>query len=324
MTGPESADAAGSEHWRPELRLTELHAATWRDVLVRSGKRFRRDNCLDLAAGLTYWTLLAIFPAAIVVVSLVRLVATEPGTVEAITEVVDELAPGLAATEVEARVREMVTQRTGAGVLLSFGVLGALWTASAYLRSFTRAANTIYRVAEGRPFYRLLPAQLGLTVLGLVLAAIIVVGLLVSGPVASAVGNALGVGETVVTIWDIAKLPVLVLLGGVTLSLLYWIAPNVQQPKFRWLTVGGAVALLVWILASAGFTVYVASFAAYDVTYGSLGAIIVFLVWIFLGNGAILLGVEINSELQRGRRWQAGHGLTADAPPLPPKNSRTA
>jgi membrane protein len=300
-------------------RLSQLHLSTWRGALVRSVRGFKQDNCLDLAAALTYWSLLALFPAAIVVVALVGLVATSEAAVTTISGILEELSPDQVAAAVTDRLREVTSGRTAAGFLLSFGLLGALWTASAYLRSFTRAANAIYGVAEGRPFYRLLPQQLLLTVAALVLAATVVSGLIISGPVAEAVGSALGVERTVLTLWHTARWPVLVLIAGALLSLLFWLAPNVRQPRFRWLTVGGAVALLAWIVLSLGFGFYVANFGAYDATYGALGAIIVFLVWLFLSNCAILLGVEINAEVQRGRALQAGHVTDADGPALPPR-----
>jgi membrane protein len=300
-------------------RLSQLKLSTWRGVLVRSVRGFKQDNCVDLAAALTYWSLLALFPAAIVVVALVGLVVTSEAAVATLVEIIEELAPDEVAAALTDRLRDVAGQRTAAGVLFSFGLLGALWTASAYLRSFTRAANIIYGVPEGRPFYRLLPQQLLLTVVSLALAATVVFGLVVSGPVAEAVGNALGVERTVLAVWNTAKWPLLVLLAGALLSLLFLIAPNVRQPRFRWLTVGGGVALLVWVLVSAGFGYYVANFGAYDATYGTLGAVIVFLVWLFLTNCAILLGVEINAELQQGRRLQAGLVVDSEGPALPPR-----
>lgn len=299
-------------------RLTQLRLSTWRGVLVRAVVGFQRDHCGDLAAALTYWSLLALFPAAIVMVSLVRLVATGPGALDAVMDVVGQLTPD-AAGELDQRVREVVERRAGAGLLLSAGLVGAVWSASAYLRAFTRAANRIYEVEEGRPFYLLLPRQLALTVLAILLGTAIVLGLLASGPVAEAVGAVAGVERTAVRIWEVVRLPVLVVLAALLLSMLYYVAPNVRQPRFRWVTVGGLVALVVWIVTSAAFGLYVSHFGAYDATYGSLGAVIVFLVWLYLANCAILLGVEINAELQRGRRRQVGHD--DGAPPLPPKRA---
>lgn len=274
-------------------------AGRWLRVFARGARGFVKDSCLDLAAALTFWSVLGLFPAAIVVVALVGLVASNQAALAAITDIIGELAPEQAAAAIEARLREVVVRRGAAQVLLSFGLLGALWTSSAYLRAFTRAANTIYRVRESRPWYVRLPLQLGLTVAALVLVALVVVGLLVSGPVARAVGQTVGVGQASVQAWDVAKWPVLVLIAALLLSLLYWAAPDVRQRGVRWLAIGGAAALLAWIVASVGFGVYVANFGAYNVTYGALGTVIVFLVWMFLGNCAVLLGVEINAEVLR-------------------------
>lgn len=317
MTGG-GTDPAGRSKPRP-AQLSELRLSTWRGVLVRAVRGFKADNCLDRAAGLAYWSLLALFPALVVVVALVGLVATSEEAVDTMLEIAGELAPADVVDGVEARIREVVGQRTTSGVLLSFGLLGSLWTASAYLRSFTRASNAIYGVAEGRKAWQLIPTQLAITVVGLVLAATLLVGLIVSGPVAHAIGSAIGLGATTVTIWDTVKWPVLILVAGLLLSLMFLVAPNVRPPRFRWLTVGSGVTLLVWVVVSTGFGFYVANFGTYEATYGALGAIIIFLVWLFLTNSAVLLGVEINAELQRGRRLQSGWRIDLDTSPLPPR-----
>lgn len=279
--------------------MAHLPPVSWARLLVRSGIRFFRDDGLDLAAALTYWSLLGVFPAGIVVVSLTGLVITDETVITTILEVIGEAAPADAAAFVEARLREVTGARTAAGVLLSFGALGSLWTASLYLRSFTRAANNIYQVSETRPFYRLLPRQLMLTVVALVLIAAVVIGLVVGGPVARAAGQLLGVEQAAVMVWDVVRWPALLLTAGLLLTLLFWVAPDVRQPRLRWLAVGGMVTLAVWGLASAGFAFYVANLGAYDLTYGALGTAIVFLVWLFLTNCAIILGVEVNAELRR-------------------------
>lgn len=289
-------------------RLSQLTPATWWGVLVRSVRGFRRDRCLDFAASLTYWSLLAMFPALVMVVALVGLVATGQAAVDAIVETVAELAPAQAAGAIETRIREVTEQRSGTGALLSVGAIGALWTASAYLRSFTRAANAVHEVVESRPAYRLVPLQLALTVLGLLIASVVVAALVVSGPVARAVGSAIGAGDLAVATWEVVKWPVLLVLALVLLSLLFWVAPDVPRPRLRWLAVGGLATVVIAAVASAGFGIYVANLGTYDVTYGALGAVIVFLVWLFLVNCAVLLGVEINAELQRGRRLQAAEG----------------
>ncbi|MFY1632654.1 YihY/virulence factor BrkB family protein [Solwaraspora sp. WMMB335] len=307
---------------RPERpqRLRDLRLATWRTVLVNSGKEFMRDNCPDWAAALTYYGVLALFPSLIVIVALVGLVSEGDRTVDTIVDLANDVGAGAvvgndAFIDV---VNGVVEQRSSAGVLLSFGLLGALWSASGYVRAFTRAANAIYGVTEGRPFYKLQPAQLGLTAAGLVLLALVAAMLIVSGPVADAVGDLLNLGQVPRTAWDLLKWPVLIAIAMVLLSLLFWMAPNVRQPKVRWLALGGAVTLLIWALASVGFGTYVAYFGTYDVTYGSLGAVIAFLVWLYLTNVAVLLGVEINAEVQRGRAIQAGEPDPTD-PVLPPR-----
>lgn len=299
--------------------LSHLRAATWRGVFVRAAKAYRADRCGDLAAGLTYRGLLSVFPALIVVVALTGLVVTNDEAVDTLVGIVEDVAPAAVADAVAARTREVASGRTAAGVLLSVGVLASLWTATSYLRAFTRAANQIYGVREGRPAYRLVPQQLLLTLVGLVLTAAVLLALVVSGPVARAVGDALGLGSTAVTVWNVLKWPVLVLVAATLVSLLFLVAPNVRQPTFRWLAVGGGVALLTWMLVSLGFGLYLANFSSYDATYGTLGAVIAFLVWMYLGNSALLFGVEVNAELARGRRIQAGQPPEPGEPPLPPK-----
>jgi membrane protein len=298
-------------------RLRQLRWSTWRGVLFRAVREFVEDNCGDWAAALTYYSVLAIFPSAIVVVALLRLFADGEEAFDTLLGIAREVLPGSVVDNVDDPLKAVVNQESAGKVLLSFGVIGAVWSASGYIGAFTRASNAIYGVKEGRPFYRLRPLQLGLTAVALVLLAVVAGALVVSGPVAEAIGDVLGVGDSLVAIWDLGKVPVLVLIVAALLTMLYWVAPNVQQPRFRWLTVGGVLALVVWLLGSIGFGLYVANFGSYDKTYGSLGAIIGFLVWLYLSNCAVMLGVEVNAELQRGRQLQAGE--TDVDPPLPPK-----
>ncbi|MFG2057401.1 YihY/virulence factor BrkB family protein [Micromonospora sp. NPDC048930] len=302
-------------------RIRQLSWATWRGVLVRSGRNFVRDNCADWAAALTYYGVLALFPATIVVVALVGLVSDGERTVDTVIDLAREIGAGSVVGNdgfVDV-VRGVVAQQGSAKVLLSFGLLGALWSASGFIGAFTRASNAIYGVEEGRPFYRLRPLQIGLAAVSLVLLAVVATGLIVSGPVADAVGDLLHAGGLARTVWTVAKWPLLALVAMTLLSLLFWIAPNVRQPRFRWLTPGGALALLAWVLASFGFGLYVANFGSYDVTYGSLGAVIAFLVWLYLSNCALMLGVQVNAELQRGRVIQAGDPDPAE-PVLTPRS----
>ncbi|TDC59268.1 YihY/virulence factor BrkB family protein [Micromonospora sp. KC207] len=289
-------------------RVRQLSWPTWRGVLLRSGRNFVKDNCADWAAALTYYGVLALFPSAIVVVALVGLVSDGERTVDTVIDLAREVGAGSVVGNdgFVSAVRGVVDQQSGTKALLSFGLLGALWSASGFIGAFTRASNAIYGVQEGRPVWKLRPLQIGLAAVTLVLLAVVATGLIVSGPVTDAVGELVGAGGLARTVWGVAKWPVLAMVMMVLLSLLFWIAPNVRQPRFRWLTPGGAVALVSWALASFAFGLYVANFGSYDVTYGSLGAVIAFLVWLYLSNSALMLGVQINAELQRGRALQAG------------------
>ncbi|MFJ6197725.1 YihY/virulence factor BrkB family protein [Micromonospora sp. NPDC092111] len=315
-----TAVAEGRPGLRVPRRVRQLSWATWRGVLVRSASSFVRDNCADWAAALTYYGVLALFPSTVVVVALVGLVSDGERTVDTVLELARDIGAGAVVGNegFVSVVRTVVDQQSGAKVLLSFGLLGALWSASGFIGAFTRASNAIYGVAEGRPFYRLRPLQIGLAALSLLLLAVVAVALIVSGPVTDAVGDLVGAGGLARTVWSVAKWPVLALVMMTLLSLLFWIAPNVRQPRFRWLTPGGAVALVCWVVASFGFGLYVANFGSYDVTYGSLGAVIAFLVWLYLSNSALMFGVQINAELQRGRMLQAG-AADPGQPVLPPK-----
>lgn len=305
--------------------LRQLKWSTWRGVLIRSGKGFNDNNCTDWAASLTYYSVLAIFPSLIVVVALVGLVSRGGDAVGTILGIAEDVGAGslVASGGVRDAIDSVVNQQSSAGVLLSFGLLGALWSASGYVGGFTRAANAIYGVREGRPFYKLRPLQLGTTAVTLLLLAASVIMLIVSGPVADAVGDALHLGSAPRTVWSIAKWPALVLIAMTLLALLGWVAPNVKQPRFRWLTPGGLVTLLAAALISFGFGLYVTNFASYDATYGSLGAVIAFLVWLYLINIAVLFGVQVNAEVQRGRALQ-GDVDNADQDPVLPERTPAA
>ncbi|HEY0697116.1 MAG TPA: YihY/virulence factor BrkB family protein, partial [Micromonospora sp.] len=226
--------------------------------------------------------------------------------------------PVVASDGFTAVVKEVVDQQSSARALLGFGLLAALWSASGYVGAFTRASNAIYGVREGRPFYKLRPLQIALSAVALLLMAVVATVLIVSGPVTDAVGDALRLGHAPRTAWTVMKWPLLVTVAMLLLSLLFWIAPNVRQPRFRWLTVGGAVALVSWAVVSFGFGLYVGNFGSYDVTYGSLGAVIAFLVWLYLSNCAVMFGVQVNAEVQRGRAIQGGV-RDAEEPVLAPK-----
>lgn len=314
-----TAATADTETTPLPTRFRQLRWSTWRGVLWRSVNGFIDDECGDLAAALTYNAVLAVFPVGIVVVALVNLVTDGRTAVTVIIGILADLGAGsvVADRNLTDVLDAIIVQQSSAKVLLGFGLLGALWSASGYVGVFTRASNRVYGVREGRAWWKLRPLQVGLSAIALVLMAVVAAGLVISGPLVDAVGNALHAGAAARLTYSIGRWPVLVLILMLLLSLLFWIAPNVRQPRFRWLTLGGFVALLAWALASFGFGLYVANFGSYDKTYGGLGAVIAFLVWLYLSNSALLLGVEINAEVQRGRKLQAG--AEDPDPPLPPR-----
>lgn len=274
-------------------------------VLKRSVLEAKDDNITDWAAALTYYAVLSLFPAAIVLTALLGLLGDSRVSVSSMLEFVGEVAPADAVETVQGPL-ESVVGGQGSGALLSVGLLFALWSATGYVSAFGRALNAIYEVEEGRPFWKLRPWQVGITLFGLICLGLVGAMLVLSGPVARAVGDAVGLGDTAVTVWDWAKWPLVLILVVGLLAVLYWASPNVKHPKFRWLTVGSGVALLVWIIVSVGFAVYVANFGKYNATYGTLGAVIVFFIWTWLSNLALLFGAEVDAEAERVRELHAG------------------
>jgi membrane protein len=230
------------------------------------------------------------------------------------------LAPGPAKDIATSALRNLQNSQGAAGVLFFVGLAIALWSASSYIGAFTRAANEIYEVAEGRPFWKLRPVQLAITLGAVLMLVVVALGVVLTGSLAEEVGRVLGVGSAAVTAWDIAKWPVILLIVITSLALLYYLAPNVKQPKFRWLTPGGVLAALLWIAASAGFAFYVAHFSSYNETYGALGSVIVFLVWLWISNLAVLFGAELNAELERERELVAGVPGAEEGIKLPPRD----
>ena len=226
-------------------------------------------------------------------------------TSDAILQIVGDIAPASTADTLRGPVEQLV-EAPSAGFALVVGILGALWSASGYVGAFSRAMNRIYEVEEGRPVWKLRPQQLLLTAAGLVVAAVVALLLAVSGPVAAVIGQHLGLGDTAQTVWNVARWPILLVLVALGVALLYYAGPNVEQPKFRWISVGAFIAITVWVVASLGFGVYVANFSSYNKTYGALAGVIVFLLWLWITNLALLFGAEVDAELERGRELQAG------------------
>jgi membrane protein len=299
---------------------TDLGARGWWGALKRTVSEFKEDNLTDWAAALTYYGVLAIFPALIVLVSILGLIgesATKP-----LIDNLGTVAPGPAKEIVTNAIENLQGDRGAAGVLFIVGILGALWSASGYVSAFMRASNAIYDMEEGRPIWKTLPVRVGLTLVLLVLLAVTTIAVVLTGGLAEKVGDLVGIGSTAVTVWNIAKWPVLLLIVSFMFALLYWAAPNVKQAGFRWVSPGGILAVVGWLIASGAFAFYVANFGSYNKTYGALGGVVVFLVWLWISNIMILLGAEFNAELERGRAIEGGMRPEDREPFAEPRDTR--
>ena len=313
---PGRSDDAG----KPESP-TKLTKPSWKYVVRKTLREFSDDECTDLAAALTYYSVLALFPALLALVSLLGLFG-QAGKTEQLVEVLSEMGAGSVADTIKAPLQQL-TASSSAGLALIIGIAGALWSASGYVGAFGRAMNRVYEVPEGRPFWKLRPLMIVITLAAVILAGLVAIGLVVSGPVARAIGDAIGLGDTAVTIWGIVKWPVLLGLAAVVVAILYYATPNVQQPKFRWISLGAVVAIVTWVIASALFGLYVSQFSNYNKTYGSLAGVIIFLLWLWITNLALLFGAELNAEIERGRQLQAGIAAEDDLQ-LPPRDTRVS
>ena len=282
---------------------TDLPRRSWWSILKRTVKEFRDDQLTDWAAALTYYGVLALFPALLALVSLLGLVGDS--AVNELTSSIEDLAPG-SARDILLDAINNITASDTAGFALILGLAGALWSASGYVGAFGRASNVIYEIEEGRSFWKLKPFQLAVTAVLVLLVAICAIAVVVTGPVAEEIGSIIGVEGAAVTAWDIAKWPLIALAVITLFSILYWASPNVRQVGFRWITPGGILTLVLWLAASALFAFYVANFASYNATYGAIAGVIVFLVWLWITNLAMLLGAEFNAEIEREREMEAG------------------
>jgi membrane protein len=294
---------------------------SWRYVAKKTLREFGSDQCTDLAAALTYYSVLALFPGIVAVFSILGVVGQDRAALDAVLGILEDVAPD--AAEGIRGPLEQIAGSPGAGIALVLGLILAIWSASGYVRAFSRAMNRIYEIREGRPFYKLVPWQLLITLIGVALVCIIAVLLVVSGPVAEAIGSAVGLGDAAVTVWSIARWPVLALIVVLMVAILYWATPNARQPRFRWLSLGAVLAIVLLAIASLGFGIYVANFSNYDSTYGSLAGVVVFLLWLWIANIALLLGAEFDAELERGRELQGGIAAEGDIQ-LPPRDTRAS
>lgn len=320
-TGAESGAGPGPE---VEARAPDspagLPQGSWKAVLRGTVREFTQDELADRAAALTYYGVLALFPGLLVIVSLLGMAGD--ATIRRVLDEVRALAPGAARDVIGDAVLQL-QGRSGVGSLFAIvGLLVALWSASGYVAAFIRASNAVYDVPEGRPLWKVLPLRLALTVALTVLASASALILVFTGGLARRAGAVLGMGDTALTVWSIAKWPVLVLLVTLMTALLYWAAPNAKGRGFAWVSPGSVLALLIWMTASAGFAFYAAHFASYNRTYGTIAGVIVFLVWLWITNLAILLGLEFDAEMARQRAY-AGGLPEGEEPYVQPRDTRT-
>ena len=300
-------------------------------TLKRTFTEFQEDELTDRAAALTYYGVLSIFPALIALVSIVGLVGDPATVTKALTDVVSSVGPASAVETFKGPIEGITKSSGAAGLLFIVGLAAALWTASGYVGAFMRASNVIYEVEEGRSFVKLRPLQLLVTLVLVLLLAIVLMALVLTGPLAEAVGSAVGLSTAAVTAWDIAKWPVLLAVVVMMITLLYYASPNAKLAGIKSIVPGAVLAIAVWLIASAGFAFYVANFASYNKTYGALGGAVIFLIWLWLSNVAILLGAELNAERERSRQLQHGAPgaerelqLDERSAPKPRKRARTA
>ncbi len=284
----------------------EVKKSSWLYIARKTAREFSKDQCTDLAAALTYYAVLALFPAMIALISLVGLVGQGPQTVKTLIGVLGDVGAGSLVSTLQPTLLSIAQAKQAAGIAFVIGLVSALWSASGYVGSFGRAMNRMYEIGEGRPVWKLRPLLLLVTLVALVLTASVALALVLTGPAAESVGKAIGLGSTTVLVWNIAKWPVILAVVVLIVAILYYATPNVKQPKFRWISVGALFAIVTWIVASALFGFYVTNFASYNKTYGALAGVVVFLLWLWITNLALLFGAELDAELERGRQLQAG------------------
>ncbi|MEV6751201.1 YihY/virulence factor BrkB family protein [Streptomyces sp. NPDC051214] len=298
---------------------TQLPKRSWKAVLKGVVKEFQDDELTDRAAALTYYGVLSLFPTLLVLVSLLGVVGKS--AIDWLLENLEKLAPGSARDIIGDAVKQLEGQGGVGSLMAVVGIVLAVWASSGYVGAFIRTANAVYDMPEGRPVWKVLPVRVGVTVVLLLLAVVSAVIVVFTGGLARTVGSTLGIGDAALTVWSIAKWPVLVVLVTSMIALLFWATPNVKGRGFRWITPGSVVALVIWLIASAGFAFYVGNFSSYNKTYGALAGVIIFLVWLWISNIAILLGLEFDAELSR-QRAIAGGLPPEEEPYVPPRDTR--
>src|SRR5215212_4838125 len=299
---------------------TDIPKDSWPTILKRTFKQFGEDKLTTWAAALTYFGVLSLFPMLLALVSVLGVIG--PSATQPLLDNLGSVAPGPAKDILTNVLTSLESNKGGSTVALIIGLAAAIWSASGYIGAFMDASNNVWDVPEGRPIWKKIPVRLGVTVLLLILLTATALAVVFTGPLAQKFGDLIGLGGTFVDVWSIAKWPILLLIVSFMISLLYWACPNVKQPGFPWVTPGGLLAVVLWIVASALFALYVSKFGSYNKTYGSLGGIVVFLVWMWLTNVAILFGAEFNSELQRSQQREAGERAPLDEPFLEPRDTK--
>ncbi|MFF5968570.1 YihY/virulence factor BrkB family protein [Streptomyces collinus] len=321
------AEAAKAPHAGPDEQVerrapdtpTDLPKRSWGAVLKGTLKECKKDELTDRAAALTYYGILALFPALLALISLLGIVGQS--ATQQVLDNIQKLAPGAAQDVLRNAVQQMQGNAGLGSVMAIVGLVLAVWSASGYVAAFIRSANAVYDVPEGRPVWKVLPVRVGVTVVLMVLTVVSAVIVVFTGGLARQVGSALGVGDTALTVWSIAKWPVLLILVTIMIAILYWATPNARVRGFRWITPGSFLALVIWMIASAGFALYVANFASYNKTYGTFAGVIIFLVWLWITNLAILLGLEFDAEMHRQRVVAGGHP-PGEEPYVEPRDTR--
>jgi membrane protein len=319
MARSDETDVVRTDEEQAPDKPAKLEKGSWWGVLKRTVREFREDNLTDWAAALTYYAILAIFPAILALVSVLGLVGS--GTTQSLIDNLGKVAPGPAQEIFTNAIKNLQNSKGAAGLAFIIGLATALWSASGYVAAFMRASNAIYDVGEGRPVWKTLPTRVLTTAVLLLMLAAVAIAVTFTGPLAEQAGKVLGMGKSALDVWDVAKWPVILVVVMTMFAILYWASPNVKHPRFRWVSPGGVAGVLLWLLASAAFAFYVATFASYNKTYGALAGVIVFLVWLWISNIAILLGAEFNAEVERGRQIEAGHPEDKE-PFLEPRDTR--
>lgn len=299
---------------------TDVTKPSWKYIAKKTLREFTKDQCPDLAAALTYYSVLSLFPALLALVSLLGIFGQPGKTTSALLDIAQGFAPAETVEAIRQPV-EQLSSSNAAGFTLVLGILTALWSASGYVGAFGRAMNRIYEIDEGRPFIKLRGTMLGVTIATVLIVVLLAAMLVLSGPVAESVGNAIGLGGAFLAVWNIAKWPVILLLVVLAIAILYYATPNVKQPKFRWMSLGSLIALVIFLLASLAFGFYVANFSSYNETYGTIGGVIISLLWLWILNMSLLFGAEFDAEMERGRQLQAG--IEAEETiQLPPRDTK--